>query len=113
VALDPASIAGSIAGLSVSGVSILTPATLKPQLQARDCPVIYPAFEFVAGLTDQVTSLGLAGAAMHQYRYNLNYYYAPIRQRTRPRSLPTSKRLAMRSGPSTPAAAARARWRCM
>ena len=76
MALDPSSIAGSIAGLTVTGVTILTPATLKPAIQARDCPVIYPAFEFVTGLTDEVRSLGLAGNALHQYRYNLNYYLA-------------------------------------
>lgn len=76
MAFNPVQVAASIAGLSVSGVSILTPATLKPAIQARDCPVIYPAFDFVTGVTDTVRGLGLAGAALHEYRYTLRYLYA-------------------------------------
>lgn len=76
MAFSPVSVAASIAGLSVSGVTILQPSSLKPAIQARDCPVIYPAFDFVAGVTDTVRGLGLAGAALHEYRYTLRYLYA-------------------------------------
>lgn len=73
---DPAAVAAQIAGLSVSGVSIRTLSTMPPAIQQRDCPILYPAFDFVAGASGQPRGLGLGGAALTEYRYTLNYLYA-------------------------------------
>jgi len=76
MALSAATVATSIAALSVSGLTIKDLDAIPQEVTARDCPVLYPdPTRFMTDLVIEVDSFGSASAAK-TIRYTLNYVLA-------------------------------------
>lgn len=74
-------IATSIAGLSVPGVTIKDLDGIPEEAQARDCPLLYPKPDgFMSNLRVERDSFGAGSEARKTVRYTLNYAYlhAPV-----------------------------------
>jgi hypothetical protein len=74
-------IATSIAGLSVSGVTIADLDGIPEQAHGRDCPLLYPKPDgFMSNLRVERDSFGPASDARKTVRYTLSYAYlhAPV-----------------------------------
>ena len=79
--LQADTIATSIAGLSVSGVTIKDLDGISEQVHARACPLLYPKPDgFMSNLRVERDSFGPASNARKTVRYTLSYVYlhAPI-----------------------------------
>ena len=79
--LQADTIAASIAGLSVSGVTICDLDGIPEQVAARACPLLYPSPDgFLSGLRVERDSFGPAAGARKTVRYTLRYVYlhAPV-----------------------------------
>lgn len=75
MALGPATVATSIAALSVSGVTMVDLTGIKQTYEARDCPVFFPdPTQFVTDFEMQVDSFGSA-SAKKTARYTLHYVF--------------------------------------
>ena len=81
MALQADTIATSIAGLSVPGVTIKDLDGVPEEVHARDCPLLYPKPDgFMSNLRVERDSFGAAGDARKTVRYTLSYAYlhAPV-----------------------------------
>ena len=81
MALQFATVANSIAAVSVSGVTIKDIDEIIEFVSARDCPLVQPVPNgFVSGLNVERDSQGLGSVAMKTVMYTLTYrlMYAPI-----------------------------------
>lgn len=75
MALAAVTIADSIAGLSVSGVTIKDLDQIPQEVQARDCPILFPdPSRYVSDLSVGVDSFG-SGSAKKTVKYMLNYVF--------------------------------------
>lgn len=76
MAVSAATVATSIAALSVSGLTIKDLDAIPQEVTARDCPVMFPdPSRFLTDLSIEVDSYGSA-AAKKTVRYTLNYILA-------------------------------------
>jgi len=75
MSLAAVTVANSIAGLSVSGVTLKALDEIPEKVDGRDCPIIYPNPDgFLSNLDLEVDSFGSA-SAKKTVSYNLNYMY--------------------------------------
>lgn len=74
MALAPASIATSIATLSITGVTIRDLSAIATEVFARDCPMLMPDPEkFLTGFSVTRETLGTDAVAVRNVKYTLNY----------------------------------------
>jgi hypothetical protein len=79
--LQAAAVATSIAGLTVTGVTMCDISAIPEGVNPRDCPIIYPKPDgFLSGLSVEINSTGTGTSAKKTVRYTLTYMfvYAPI-----------------------------------
>jgi len=79
IALNPVTVAASIAALSVSGVTIKDIDEI-PDSANMLCPLVVPMSNFITNITPQTQSFGSNGGAKIDFSYSLNYgfLYAEI-----------------------------------
>jgi hypothetical protein len=76
MALAPASVATSIAAVSISGVTVKDLTGIKDELFNRDCPVLMPSpADFITGLSIERESYGADSVAFKYVRYTFNYEF--------------------------------------
>jgi len=81
MALAFATITDSIAGISVSGVTIKDIDEIPESVLVRDCPIMYPEPDgFISGLTYTRDSTGPGSTALATVTYNMTYafLYTPV-----------------------------------
>lgn len=80
MAFSPSAVATAIAALSVSGVSLKDLSAVPEVITQRSCPILIPNYEFVSNLVGNSRGLGLGGASVYSYEYDVNYllYIAEI-----------------------------------
>jgi hypothetical protein len=75
MAIAVATVAASIDGLTISGVTIRDLDEIPEKVEPRDCPVLYPNPDgFMSGVELEVDSFGSA-SAKKTIRYRLNYVF--------------------------------------
>ena len=76
MALAFATICDSIAGISVSGVTIKDINEIPESVTVRDCPIMYPEPDgFISGLTYTRDSTGSGSVALATVNYNMTYAF--------------------------------------
>lgn len=80
MALNTVTVADSIAGLSVSGVTLKDLDEIPNGVLARDCPLILPAPDFIQIAEITRDTYGSGSDAKWTFEYTLNYrlFYAPV-----------------------------------
>jgi hypothetical protein len=77
VALNIANIADAIAGLTISGVTVLDLNEIKEGIVERDCPVLFPRPDgYVTDFKVEVQSFGGEGERAMDVTYSLHYVLA-------------------------------------
>jgi hypothetical protein len=75
VAISATTVATSIAALSVAGVTLKDLTAIPENVEARDCPIIFPKPDgFMTNLTIQIDSFGSSSGKKTAF-YDLNYTY--------------------------------------
>lgn len=76
-----ATLCNSIAGISVTGLTVKDIDEIKEEFLPRDCPVLYPEpVDFVTNLTADRAAFGVGSGSRWNVEYDLKYtlLYAPI-----------------------------------
>lgn len=74
IALNPVTVAASIAGLSISGVTIKDIDEI-PESASMLCPLIIPATDFITNTRPVNQSFGSNGTPKIDFTYTLNYLF--------------------------------------
>jgi hypothetical protein len=75
MAFDVNTVADAVDALSVSGVTIKKQSNTPDAITARDCPIVYPAGDFVTGLNYTLMSAGTSSPC-YEITFALNYFFA-------------------------------------
>jgi len=76
MSINVVTLADSIAGLSVTGVTIKDLDEIIESVQARQCPVLYPNPDgFMSGLTLERAAMGSGTSSVWDVEYSISYKY--------------------------------------
>ena len=73
MALNPVTVANSIAAISVTGLTIKDIDEIPENITQRDCPILIPAPQFVTNFRHARNSFGTGSTAKQSAQYTLNY----------------------------------------